>query len=106
MADTGARVVGPVLLTGAAATLYTVPPLTTLNMLNIHVFNNDTSTRDLTLSIGADAAGTRLYDAFVIPAKGTLDWTGFMVVTAGEILQAFGSTTLKLNITISGVLVT
>lgn len=106
MADTALRLSGPALLTGAAATQYTVPALTTTIVRNLHVFNNDVLAVTFTLSIGADAAGTRLYDAMSIPSKSALEWNGFLALAAAEIVQAFASSASKLNLTISGVEVT
>lgn len=106
MADVLKRLCGPALLTGSAATQYTAPATSGQKVVirQIHVFNNDASTAyNFTLSIGTDAAGTRLWDAFPILAKESLDWNGNIVMNASEIIQAFASTTNKLNLTISGV---
>ena len=103
MADSAKRLLGPTLLTGAATTLYTVPGATQTIVRHIHVSNNHTAAVTLTLSIGTDAAATRIYDAFSIPPNGALDWAGFMVLEAAEIIQGWGSTASKLAITASGV---
>jgi hypothetical protein len=85
MADTAKRLAGPTVLR------------------NIHVSNETGSAATLTLSIGTDAAGKRLYTALSIPANSTLDWSGFIVLAAAEILQAFSGTASALTLTISGV---
>lgn len=106
MTDTAARVAGPVSLSAAAATIYTVPAATTLHILGYRVVNVTGSTAKLTMSIGADAIGKREHDQQAIPGHGILDYTGFIVVTAAEIIQAFADIANALTITISGVLVT
>lgn len=106
MTDTATRFQGPALLSGSAATVYTVPALTTAILRNIHAANTDSSARTLTVSIGSDAAGTRLLPALSIPAAGTYDWSGFIVLTAAEIVQAYSDSANKVALTISGVAVT
>lgn len=106
MPDTLRRLAGPTLLTAAAATVYTTPASTSASILGIHVANTSASPATFTMSIGADAAGTRLYSGVLIPGNGTLDWSGLYVVTAAEILQAYSSVTGVLTLTISGVEVT
>lgn len=103
MADTAKRVVGPQLLTASAATYYTVPASTVTILRSIQAVNVTTSNAALTLSIGTDAAGTRLYAATPIVGNGVLVWTGFMVLTAAEILQAYSSVASALTLIISGV---
>lgn len=106
MADTPKRLHGPAHLTDTAATIYTVPAATTAILRHVRIVNGDTVDRTVTMSIGADAAATRLLDAMTIPAKGVLVWTGFEVLNATETIQAFGSVADQLVATISGVEVT
>ena len=54
------------------------------------------------MSIGTDAAGTRIYDALAIPAKSALAWDGLMVLNATNVIQAYGSAA-GLTMTLSGV---
>jgi len=103
MGDVAKRLVGPSQLTAAAATLYTVPAATTTLIRNLHVVNTGTSPAGFTFSIGADAAGTRLWNAVPIQPNGYLDWSGLVVVNAAEILQAYASVASVLTLTISGV---
>lgn len=103
MADTAKRLSGPALLTGSAATVYTVPASTTTILRSIHVSNETGTAATLTLSIGTDAAGKRLFTAFSVAANDVLDWSGFIVMTAAEILQAFSGTASALTLTTSGV---
>lgn len=106
MADTAKRVFGPALITTSVGTKYTVPAATTFIMRHLHVFNNSGTAATFTMSIGTDASGTRLYDAFSIPSKEALDWSGFEVLDTTEIIQMVAGTTNVLVATVSGVLVT
>lgn len=74
-----------------AGTFYTVPSVTVTILRNIHVANTNAAAVNVRVSIGADAAGTRLFSDTPVPANGVLDWSGFLPMTAGEILQALGS---------------
>ena len=104
MADTAKRLVGPVALTTTAATtLYTVPASTTAVLRSIHVNNESGATASFTMSIGADAAGKRLFSALDIPTKSSFDWSGFIVMAAAEIIQSSASANTALTLTISGV---
>ena len=103
MADTAKRLSGPTLLTAAAATQYTVPASTTAILRNIHVSNETAIAATFTMSIGTDAAGKRLFTAFTVGANDVLDWSGFIVLAAAEIIQAFSGTASALTLTISGV---
>ncbi len=102
MPVTWKRLYGPAQLTNATATKYTVPSLTKTRIRHIHVSNPSGSPVNLTISIGADAAGTRIYDAFPIAANDVLDDYGVYVMDAAEILAAFASVTTTLVIEISG----
>ena len=108
MARTAKRLYGPLVVSNAAATKYTVPALTKTIIRQFHVQNPSASPVTLTISIGADAAGTRLYDAYSIPAAAAgvtasvLDIFGYWVVDAAEIVQAFAGTNNILTLTIFG----
>lgn len=104
MPATAKRLFGPAQLTNAAATKYTVPALTKTKIRHIHVVNPGAAVT-LTMSIGADAAGTRIYDALPIPANaaGLVPYPFvYFVMDAAEILQAFASVTTQLVLTIDG----
>lgn len=103
MTTTNKRLSGPALLTNAAVTLYTVPASTVTMVQHIHVSNPTASAVGLTISLGADAAGTRIYDNFQIAAGGVLDVFVKYVMTAGQTIQALASTTNVLTQTIDGV---
>lgn len=108
MARTPKRLAGPAVVSNAAATKYTVPALTKTIIRNIHVQNPSGSAATFTLSIGADAAGTRVLDAFSIPAAGAgvtgsvVDFWCYYVVDAAEVVQAFSGTNNILTLTING----
>lgn len=106
MADVPRRLIGPTVLANAAATLYTVPTGSTVIVRHIRVANTTGGAVTATLSIGADAAGTRLLPALSVAANSVYDWTGFLVVNSAEIIQGFAGAATSLTITISGVEVT
>lgn len=104
MADTAKRLAGPVALTTTAATtVYTVPASTTTILRSVHVNNESAATATFTMSIGADAAGKRLWSAVDVPTKTSFDWSGFIVMAAAEIIQSSASAATALTLTISGV---
>lgn len=106
MTDTAARIIGPILLTNSTVTLYTVPAATQAIVRSIHIANTSGTAATATLSIGADAAGTRLLGAFSVPANGTYDWSGFLPVAAAETIRGQSGTTNVLTIVVSAILVT
>lgn len=103
---TNKRLAGPALVTNAAATKYTVPASCVTILQHIHVQNPSGSAVTFTMSIGADAAGTRIYDALSIAAGGTLDLFCKYVLSAAEIVQALAGTTNILTLTLDGVEIT
>lgn len=105
MADTASRIIGPILLTNSSVTLYTVPSSTQAIVRLIHIANTSGTAATVKLSIGADAAGTRLLGDLSIAANGTYDWSGFLPVAAAETIRGQSGTTNVLNITVSAVLV-
>ena len=97
------RVAGPVALSATPATVYTAPALTTTTVTAIHVSNTTTLTQDFTLSVGADAVGTRFFHRVPVAPGAAFDWAGTLVLAAGEILQANASLAASLTLTASGV---
>lgn len=97
------RFYGPALLPAAAADLYTVPWGKRIRVLDTHVSNPSAGAVDLTLSIGADAAGTRVYDGLSIPADSRKDDFTPYELAAGEKIQGFASSAATLNLTITGL---
>lgn len=102
MARTPKRLAGPAQVSNAAATKYTVPASTKTQVRHIHVQNPSGSAVTFTLSIGADAAGVRIFDAYSIAANSILDHFGIYVLDATEVIQAFAGTNNILTLTIDG----
>jgi hypothetical protein len=96
------RLSGPALLGAAAATIYTVPANRIAVIRNIHLVNETAGDLTFTMSIGADAAGTRIFMAQALPAEDVLDSFAPFVLTAGEILQAYGSAAASIACTVDG----
>lgn len=95
------RLSGPSQLTNAAVTKYTVGAGVRGIIRHIHIMNPGAAI-NLTMSIGADAAGTRIFDARAIPANSEFDHFCYYVLAAAEILQAFASVTTQLVLTVDG----
>ena len=96
------RLSGPAQVSNAAATKYTVPALTKTIIRHIHIQNPSASAVTFTASIGADAAGTRIFDAYSIAANSVLDHFCYYVMDVAEIFQAFSGTNNILTLTIDG----
>lgn len=106
MTDTAKRLGGPALVANSEGTLYTVPGVTTAILRNIHIVNTTATAATIKMSIGADAAGTRILGDLSIPANSVYDWSCFLVMAAAETLRATGGTNNALTATVSGVEVT
>jgi hypothetical protein len=108
MPRTAKRLFGPALITNSVATKYTVPASTKTIVRHIHIQNPSGSAVTITISIGTDAAGTRIFDAFSIPAAGAgvtgsvYDHFCYYVMEATEILQMVAGTTNILTATVDG----
>jgi hypothetical protein len=96
------RMHGPALVPAAAATKYTVPANRRGIVRHVHVSNPTGSPVTFTMSIGADAAGTRLFDAKSLAAGEILDHFCYYILAAAEIIQAGAGTTNVLTLTIDG----
>lgn len=96
------RLHGPAAVSNAAATKYTCPAGTRARIRHIHVENTSAGPVNFTMSIGVDAAGTRLFDAYTIAAGAVFDHYGLYVLAAAEIIQAFGSVNNQLVLTMDG----
>lgn len=107
MTDIATRVYGPAQPGATDTTLYTVAADFTLILRNIHVCNTTASDATLSLAINGTAATAAncLLSAIVIPAYGTYDWSGFLVINEAETLNALQGTASALTVTISGVVV-
>jgi hypothetical protein len=103
MADAAKRLSGPTALTTTAATQYTVPASTTAILRSVHVCNESATTSWFTVSIGTDGAGKRLWFQQDVDPKSSFDWSGFIVLATGEVIQALTQTATSNTLTISGV---
>jgi len=102
MARIPTRLAGPAQVSNVAATKYTVPALTKTVVRHVHISNPSASAVTFTLSIGADAAAVRLYDALSIPANTVRDDYWYVVLAAAEIVQALAGTNNILTLTLDG----
>jgi len=102
MASTPKRLHGPAQVSNAAATKYTVPAVTKTVIRHVHIQNPSASPVTFTMSVGADAAATRVFDAFSIPANSVYDWWTYLVAEAAEIVQALAGTNNTPRSTIDG----
>lgn len=102
MARIPTRLAGPALVTDSAATKYTVPSSTKTIVRHVHIQNPSGSPVTFTMSIGSDAAGTRLFDAYSIAANSIFDHYCYYVLVAAEIIQALAGTTNIITLTIDG----
>jgi hypothetical protein len=95
------RFSGPDQLTNAAVTKYTCPGSTVATVTRIRVINPTAGAVNFKMSLGADAAGTRIYDQN-IGAGGALDAYGPFTLTAGQIIQAYAGANASLVLVING----
>lgn len=102
MARIPTRLAGPAQVSNAAATKYTVPALTKTIVRHVHIQNPSGAAVTFTMSIGADAAAVRLFDAYSIAAGSVLDHFCYYVLATTEIIQAFAGTNNILTLTIDG----
>lgn len=93
MAKVAKRLAGPAALTTSAATKYTAPAAGKAIIRELRVSNPSAAAVDLTVSIGSDATGTRIFDGYPIPADTSMPLFGYWVIEAGEIVQMKASTT-------------
>lgn len=108
MARIPKRLYGPAQVATGPATVYTVPALTKTIIRHLRISNPSASPVTLTLSVGADAAGTRLYSAYSIPAaaagvtNSVQDIFLYLIMDAAEILTLSAGTNNILVIVIDG----
>jgi hypothetical protein len=108
MARIPKRLYGPALIATGPTTVYTVPALTKTIVRHLHFQNPTGSPVTVSLSIGADAAGTRLLQTYSIPAASAgvtgsvIDYYWYTVMDAAEILTVSAGTNNVVTVTISG----
>lgn len=96
------RLSGPAQLSTSAATIYTAPVDMRAMLRSVHVSNPSGSPVTFTLSVGADAAGTRIIDAYSVPAGAFKRWFFQIWMNPSEVLQAKAGTGSVLVCTING----
>lgn len=96
------RLHGPAQVSNAAATKYTVAANQKAIVRHVHIQNPSASAVTFTMSIGNDAAGVRLFDAFPIGAGQVFDHFCYYVLEETEVIQAFAGTNNILVLTIDG----
>lgn len=102
------RLVGPAQVATGPATVYTVPANTKTIIRHVHISNPSASPVTLTVSVGSDAASTRIVGAYSIPGAGAgivnsqQDWYWYLVMEETEILQLSAGTNNVLVIVING----
>jgi hypothetical protein len=96
------RLHGPAQLGNAAATVYTVPTGRIAVIRNIHIVNPTAGDVTFTVSIGADAAATRIFSDQAAMAEDCYDSFAPFVLAAGEVVQAYASAAASLTMTIDG----
>lgn len=97
-----ARLAGPAQVSNAAATKFTVASNEKYLLRHIHVSNPSGGAVTFTCSIGADAAATRLFDAYSIAAGAVLDHFCYYIMDEAEIFQALSGTNNVLTLTVDG----
>jgi hypothetical protein len=108
MARIPKRLYGPIAVATGPATVYTVPALTKTIVRHLRISNPSASPVTFTLSVGADAAGTRLYGAYSIPAaaagvtNSVQDVFLYLIMDAAEIITLSAGTNNILIIVIDG----
>lgn len=108
MARIPKRLYGPALVATGPTTVYTVPAVTKTIIRYIHVSNPTGAAVTFSLSVGADAAATRLYQTYSIPAAaaGVVDSVRqifvYLVMDVAEILTVSAGTTNVITITVNG----
>lgn len=103
MADSAERLYGPAALTNTAATVYTVGAGVASILRFVILTNTTSSDHTATVSVGADAAGTRIVDTIPVPAHSVVTIDFFLPLDAGETIQAFADANTSVNLTLSGV---
>lgn len=102
------RLSGPVAIATGPATKYTTPAATRTVIRHIHIQNPSGAAVTATVSIGADAAGTRILDGYSIPAAAAgvttnvIDLWGPYTLEATETIQAASGANNVLVMTIDG----
>lgn len=92
---------GPAQVSNVAATKITAGATEKILIRHIHVSNKSGGSANLSMSIGADAAATRIFDAYPVADGTVLDHFGIYELDPTEILQAFSNVNNALVLTIT-----
>lgn len=101
MAKVRKRVYGPTQLPNTTGTRYTVPASTKSILKRMHFSNPTGGAVTITWSIGADAAGTRLFDAYSIPAGTVLELYPEETMETTEVLAMHASAATSVVATVN-----
>ena len=102
MPKVNARLYGPAQLPNTTGTRYTVPASSRAVIRAIHISNPTGGSVDVTASIGADAAGTRLLDGYPVGADSKITIYGPFTLEAAEIFAAHASAATSLVMVVDG----
>lgn len=97
-----ASLYGPAQVATGPTTVYTVPAARSALMRHIHLSNPSGSAVTFTMSIGADAAGTRIFGALSIAANTVADYWGMWFMPTGTVVTVSAGTNNILVLTING----
>lgn len=98
----GKRFHGPAQLAGASAILYTVPASRRSCIRHIHLINPTGGAVTVTMSVGADAAGTRIFDAKSLAAGEVFDHYCKYDLEAAEVLRGHASAAASIVAIVDG----
>lgn len=101
--EQGKRVYGPAQPGTSAATIYTAGGRSKTHIVCIHICNTTSAEASITMSIGTDAANTRLLSGTKVPANGLLVLNGSWFLDSDEFIQAFQGTSSALTVTITAI---
>lgn len=102
MAETPKRLCGPLNFSQTNTTLYTVPASTVAIIRNIHVMCNTAGWFSLAINFAATSGSSCIYYQYQLPIQTAFDWSGFLVLAAGDTLQGITSST-GMALTVSGI---
>ena len=102
MARIAKRLAGPMLVDLTDELIYTVPAVTKTIVRHIHYVNATAAAVTLTISVGADTAANRIFDAYSVAAGAVIDFYPLLVLEAAETLRAHASADDTTTLTING----
>lgn len=88
--------------TTLTSTLATVTALKQWIVKDIEIVNTDTVQHQVTLGMPGSGASHHIFSAVAIEAKSTLQWSGHVVLEAGETITGGADTGSVVTVTISG----